>query len=38
MEKEIPDDFEVVYCKPSTLTDTPLHFTLLSWLRARNCP
>ena len=26
MEKEIPDDFEVVYCKPTTLTETPLHY------------
>lgn len=26
MEKEIPCDFEVVYHKPSTLTDTPMHY------------
>lgn len=26
MEQEIPNDMEVVYCKPSTLTDTPLHY------------
>lgn len=26
MENEIPNDYEVVYCKPSTLTDMPLHY------------
>ena len=34
MEKEIPCDFEIVYHKPSTLTDTPT--ALLSGLRTRN--
>ncbi len=26
MENNIPNEFEVVYCKPSTLTDMPLHY------------
>ena len=26
MENKIPEEFEVVYCKPSTLTDTPMHY------------
>lgn len=26
MHNEIPNEYEVVYCKPSTLTDTPLHY------------
>lgn len=26
MENQIPNDLEIVYCKPSTLTDMPLHY------------
>lgn len=26
MENEIPNEYEIVYCKPSTLTDVPLHY------------
>ncbi|MCK7527341.1 MAG: hypothetical protein MZV64_61925 [Ignavibacteriales bacterium] len=26
MENKIPEEFEEVYCKPSTLTDSPTHY------------